>query len=263
MTRTSVASSRIDTVSIVLGDRLPLVVDRRHLVEDLLLELGEIVRSSAAPSPPRCSRRSRRRRRLAVLRRHRADRVRDRAGAALAAEERAEHGAGARRSARSPGATSSACRAPRPGAARARARSASRSFFASRRFVSFAVSASAFAWPASSQRARNASSRLAGAGGQLELLVAEDLERAVRDEPRLHVLAGLGEELRLADRRGRQHVGGAGGRVGAEVAVVEVDDRLGIEVEAAVERPVERLELLLLVDARRRCRRSAATRAWR
>ena len=57
-------------------------------------------------------------------------------------------------------------------------------------------------------------------------------------------------ERALADRGARQDVRRADGRLAAEVAVVEVDDRLGVEVEPVVERPVDRLELLLLVDAR-------------
>ena len=93
--------------------------------------------------------------------------------------------------------------------------------------------------------------RLAGARDQLERAVALELERAAVDEMALDVLRGLREEPRLAERRRGEDVRRAGGRCGREVAIVVVDLGLARQVETAVERAVDGLELLLLVDPRR------------
>ena len=262
-TRTSVASSRIESVSTSAAAALPALVDLGDLVEDLLLELGEIVLRRAPPSPRR-SACAPRRGRHAAPGGGAADRARDRARAPPAAEAARRGPHRRRRSARSPGASACPCRAPRRAAAPARARFSSRSRFASSRSRIFAASASARSCAAASQRAAKSSADSPGRETSLSAPVALQLERPAVDEVALdRPSRSSAKNARLAERRLREHVRGAGGAARAEVAVVEVDLRLAAEVEPAVERAVDRLELLLLVDVRGACRRSGARRAPR
>src|SRR6185503_5527985 len=91
--------------------------------------------------------------------------------------------------------------------------------------------------------------RLTRAGDELELAVPLELERTPLDEPVADLLRSRLEERVLRDGRARQHVDGVCRRRGCEIALVVVDLRLAVEVDGAVERAVDRLELLLLVDA--------------
>ena len=84
---------------------------------------------------------------------------------------------------------------------------------------------------------------------ELQGPVALQLEGAPVDEASLDVLRRLREELRLRDRCPWEDEAGAGRWRGGEVALVVVDLRLAAEVETGVERAVDGLELLLLVDA--------------
>ena len=244
MTRTSVASSRIATVSIVLGDGLPLLVDRGHLVEDLLLEL---VRGRPAVCATFASAvcAARPRRGLAVLRGDRADRVRDRPRVRLPPK---------RAPSTAPGAGDQLVRLARlrlgvellDAPLGERERLSSRSPSSRAAPSSFAVSASAPPGrPRRSGRGTPPWSRPGGTSASAP--VAEDLERAVRDEPLLDVLAA-GEEPRVGDRRGRQHVGRAGGPR-ARSRGRRSRPAARCRGRGPIERAVDRLELLLLVDA--------------
>ncbi len=90
--------------------------------------------------------------------------------------------------------------------------------------------------------------RLAGTRVEVELGVAEQLERLRVGQAPLDLAGGVAEEGRLVERDAREHVGGAVGRLGAEVAVVVVDGRLAVEVEPGVERAVDGLPFLRRVE---------------
>ena len=105
--------------------------------------------------------------------------------------------------------------------------------------------------------------RLAGPRVELQRAVALDLERPVVDEPPLDLRRRVTEELRLADRRLRQHVAAVRRGLGAEVPVVVVDRRLAVEVEPLVERAVQRLPLLGVVEVGLRVVEAEETRAAR
>ena len=126
----------------------------------------------------------------------------------------------------------------------------SRSRFASSRSRIFAASASARSCAATSQRFAKSSADSPGreTSFRARLRCSSSGRRSTRWL--LDVLRRLREELRLGDRRLGEDEDGAVGRRGGEVAVVVVDLGLAREVEPAVERPVDGLELLLLVDVR-------------